>query len=280
VGRYKTIKTTLIAPQLQPTVAYQVNDWLAVGGGTALTLGYLKDKKRVFNVDPARGDGKLNYSDSDFTVQYNLGIMFEPGKRTRLGLRYLSEADLEFEDGINLSNVGPVVGQAAGTRLGLKMNMPQAVNFGAFHQLTDKWALMGSVGWEDWSRFGSIDVEVDSAGNSRSVKLKTRDVWHFGLGAQYQYTPEWLLTAGFSYDTSMSSDANRPIMLPLGHMYRYGAGFEYKKREDLTVGAGLDFVWEGNVPIAKTGNAVAGMVDGKYENAYFVFASVYASWRF
>jgi long-chain fatty acid transport protein len=280
VGRYEATEEALIAPQLQPTVAYQVNDWLSVGGGAGLTLGYVKEKKRVFNVDPARGDGKLNYSDSDFTVQYNLGIMIEPDERTRFGLRYLSEADLEFEDGINLSNVGPVVGQAAGERLGLKIKMPQAVNFGAFHQLTDKWALLGSIGWEDWSRFGSINVQVDSSGNSGSVKLKTRDVWHFGIGTQYQYTPEWLLTAGFSYDTSMSSEANRPISLPLGTMYRYGAGFEYQKREDLTVGAGLDFVWEGNLPVAQAGNPIAGKVAGKYENVYFVFASVYATWRF
>ena len=121
---------------------------------------------------------------------------------------------------------------------------------------------------------------MDSSGNSGSTKLKTRDVWHFGIGTQYQYTPEWLLTAGFSYDTSMSSEANRPISLPLGTMYRYGAGFEYQKREDLTVGAGLDFVWEGNLPVAQAGNPIAGKVAGKYENVYFVFASVYATWRF
>ena len=39
VGRYQSVNEWLIAPQVQPTLAYRVNDWLSVGGGPALTLG-------------------------------------------------------------------------------------------------------------------------------------------------------------------------------------------------------------------------------------------------
>ena len=84
----------------------------------------------------------------------------------------------------------------------------------------------------------------------------------------------------FSYDTSMPSDGNRPIILPAGHMYRRGAGFEYDKSDDLTIGAGLDFVWVGSVPVNEAGNAIDGNVQGQYHNACFVFASVYAGWKF
>ena len=66
------------------------------------------------NVDPARGDGKLNYSDTDFAVQGNFGIMIEPDARTRIGLRYLSEAKLNFKDDLQLSNVGPIISRANG----------------------------------------------------------------------------------------------------------------------------------------------------------------------
>jgi hypothetical protein len=56
-----------------------------VGGGPAFTLGYIKEKQRVFNVDPARGDGKLRYSDTGFAVQGNFVIMIEPDEWTRIG---------------------------------------------------------------------------------------------------------------------------------------------------------------------------------------------------
>ena len=281
VGRYQSVNEWLIAPQVQPTLAWKVNDWLSVGGGPAFTLGYLSEKKRVANaLEPARGDGKLNYSDTDFAVQGNFGIMIEPDARTRIGLRYLSEAKLNFKDGLQLSNVGPIISRARGATLELGVRMPQTVNVAVFHQLTDQWALLGDIGWEEWSRFGEIDAQVLPDGSTTTLDLDTRDVWHFGIGAQYRYTPRWLLSAGFSYDTSLSSDANRPIILPVGKMYRYGAGVEYNKRDDLKIGAGLDFAWQGNVPVAEAGNAIAGTVQGKYENAYFVFGSVYASWRF
>ena len=280
VGRYQTVNEWLIAPQVQPTVAWKVNDWLSVGGGPALTLGYISEKKRVSNLDPARGDGKLRYSDSDFAVQGNFGIMIEPDPQTRIGLRYLTETKLNFKDGLNLSNVGPIIGRARSASLKLGVRMPQAVNLAVFRQLSDKWALLGDIGWEEWSRFGEIDAQVLADGSGTSLDLDTRDVWHFGVGAQYQYTPQWLLSAGFSYDTSMSSDANRPIILPVGQMYRYGGGVEYNKGDDLMIGAGLDLVWLGNVPVAEAGNNIAGTVNGKYTDAYFVFASVYASWKF
>jgi long-chain fatty acid transport protein len=280
VGRYEVTDVTLIAPQVQPTVAWKVNDWLSVGGGAGLTLGYLSDKKRQFNEDPDRGDGKLRYSDTDFAVQGNFGIMIEPNERTRFGLRYLTETDLDFKDGIHLSNVGPVVGRAKGDTLDVQIRMPEAVNFSAFHQLNDEWALMGNLGWENWSRFGHVNVQVDQTGKSSVADLDSRDVWHFSVGGQYQYTPQWLLTAGVAYDTSLSSDTTREILLPLGAMYRYGTGLEYKKREDLTIGAGLEFFWEGNLPVKKGGNALAGEVHGKYDNVYFAFASVYGKWTF
>jgi hypothetical protein len=45
-------------------------------------------------------------------------------------------------------------------------------------------------------------------------------------------------------------------------MYCYGAGLEYNKREDLIIGAGVDVVWEGDLPVKEAGNAIAGTVEG------------------
>ena len=97
VGRYEATKAALIAPQLQPTVAYKVTNWLSIGAGAGLTLGVLADEAKVKNLDPNLGDGRLKYDDTDFAVQGNFGIMIEPSNRTRIGLRYLSETDLDFK---------------------------------------------------------------------------------------------------------------------------------------------------------------------------------------
>lgn len=280
-GRYSSHEEWLIAPQLQPTIAYKVNDTLSVGAGAALTYGYLKTKMAVHN--PVTGsDGKAEIEDSDTAVQGNFGVMIEPTKDTRIGIRYLTETELDFKDKISTSGIGPV-GEAALNDLGaleLGLYMPQAVNVSIFHQANSEWALLGSLGWEDWSRFGKVEVGLDHLGNVTTADLKAKDVYHIGVATQYQYDAELMLTAGFSYDSEMFSDNDRSIVLPLGEMYRYGVGFEKSVEKDFKFGGGLDLVWEGDLPVKDSSGGAGDIVDGEYEDVYFVFASLYGSWKF
>ena len=278
VGRYSSVNIALLAPQLQPSVAYKVNDWLSVGTGAAVTMGYMKEKLRVQALTPGGKDGLLRISDNDFAMQYNFGVMLQPWEHTRIGLRYLTGTDLDFEDDPDLSwrdPIGQSVGQPS-TKLDLGLTMPKTVHAGIHHQWNDDLALLASVGWEEFSEFSRVQVEVDTALGDVSSRVDAdfRDVWHFGVGAEYKYNAKLELTAGFTYDTSMSSSRTRPIVIPLGNMYRYAVGFKHKRREDLTIGGGLSVVWEGNLPIEDSGG-----VSGEYTDATIIIGSVYARWH-
>ena len=277
VGRYVSTEIALIAPQLQPTAAYKVNDWLSIGAGAGLTLGYLKDKAEVRNLNLARGDGSWEISDTDFAVQGNFGIMIEPSERTRIGVRYLTETDLDFEDEPDFSNVGPLLD--TGREIDLGMKMPQSIMAGVYHRFNDQWAMLGSVGWEDWSRFGKVNVDVSGTEPEARIDAGFDDTWHFGIGAEYQYTPELMLTAGFSYDSSMMDSDTRPINLPLGDMYRYAAGFKFRKSDHLTLGGGLSFLWMGDMEVKQAGNPKEGFVSGQYDDVFLTFLSFYIQWN-
>lgn len=284
VGRYSSVNVAVLAPQFQPSVGYKVNEWLSVGAGAAATLGYLKEKMRVAPLFGAQGnDGKLRLSDADWAMQYNLAVMLEPTDRTRIGIRYLTETDLDFKDapdisGVttpNLPDLTPLKDFTTDTDgLNLGVTMPRTIHTGIHHQWNDDLALLGSVGWEEFSKFGKVQVGVNDTGISATLDEDFRDVWHFGVGAEYKYKPRWELTAGFSLDTSMSSDRTRPITIPLGTMYRYAVGFKHNVRDDLTVGGGLSWIWEGNLPVKE-----AGGVNGKYDRVSISVLSVYARWH-
>lgn len=272
VGRYSAVSTTLVAPQLQPTIAYKVNDWLSVGAGAGLTLGYFKDKMRV----ETRGDdGKMRLSDADFAVQGNLGVMIEPNDKTRIGFRYLTETDLDFKDAPDISGVSGIPGFSRNTRqLDLGLKMPQSLMAAVHYQWRDDLALLGSVGWDEWSAFSKIQVGLDDTEIDTTLHADFRDTWHAGIGAEYQYAPKLQLTGGFSFDSSMSSDRTRPIVLPLGSMYRYGVGFKYKANDNMTYGGGFSWLWEGNLPIKE-----ADGVNGHYHKTSISFLSFYAMWH-
>ena len=281
-GRYQATQVALLAPQIQPTVAYKVSNWLSIGAGAGLTMGVLQDQAKVYNAtDPTLGDGKLNYDDTSFAVQGNFGIMIEPFDNTRIGVRYLTETTLDFKSRMYMSGVSPEIAEVMKGvgQVNLKMKMPQAVMSGIFHQFNDQWAFLGSVGWDDWSEFERIHVKVDGTGMNRVVSADFRDVWHFGVAAQYQYTPKWMFSGGFSYDTPMMRGSTRPMELPLGPMYRYGVGYKYRKSDDLTLGGGLTVLYEGELKFQDAGSPVSGgEVGGKYENTTITFLSLYVQW--
>jgi long-chain fatty acid transport protein len=279
VGRYQAREETLIAPQVQPTIAYKVNDMVSIGVGAALTTGYLETKGKINN--PGSGDdGRYSFYDSDSAIQGNFGIMIEPSKDTRIGIRYLTETKLEFEDDLKPRGEPPIVG-AAIDRLGkldLDIRMPQSLNISGFHQINDEWAMLGSLGWEDWSRFGEVMAGFDATGK-QTIDLKTKDVYHIGIGGQYRWDPTLLLEFGFSYDSELYGSKDRSIILPMGEMYRYGTGFRYDKDKNFTLGGGVDLLWEGDLGV-KEASSSAGEVNGEYTDVYFIFASMYGVWRF
>jgi long-chain fatty acid transport protein len=276
VGRASSVNVALLAPQLQPTVAYRVNNWLSVGAGAALTLGYMSEKLRQDALTPGFPDGKVRISDTDFAIQGNFGIMLQPWEHTRIGLRYLTETDLDFKDDPNTSWRDPL-GNAVGnpnTKLDLGVTMPQEIQLGVHHRVNDRLNLLGSVGWAEISEFGRVQVDIDDNGiPGTTVDADFRDVWNFGIGAEYQWKPDLQLTAGFQMDTSMSTDRTRPFAIPLGNLYRYAVGFKKKLPDGLKIGGGLTYIYEGNLPVGETSAGAA----GKYTNVSLTIFSLYAA---
>ncbi|PHS42204.1 MAG: hypothetical protein COB07_00240 [Sulfurovum sp.] len=281
LGRYSSTKEWLIAPQIQPTIAYKVNDWLSLGAGLGFTVGYLKTYMKIYKPDTTPIDGRAKLRDTAFAIQGNLGAMIQANEDLRIGLRYLTETKLAFKPSVTTKGVGPGATAALDALGGLDLGlyMPQSLNIAAFYQLNEQWALLGDFGWEDWSRFGKLDVGFGRTGQLGVANIETKDVYHYGIATQYQFDESLMLSAGFSFDSQLQDNANRSLILPLKDMYRYGAGFEKEMSEDFTLGAGLDFVWEGDTPVQAT-DAGAGVIHGQYTSVYFVFASVYGVWKF
>ena len=207
--------------------------------------------------------------------------MIQANDDLRIGIRYLTETKLSFKPSVTTKVVSPGATAALAVLGGLDLGlyMPQALNVAAFYQLDEKWAILADFGWEDWSCFGKLDVGFGRTGQLGVADLETKDVYHYGIGTQYQFDESLMLSAGFSFDSQLSPNDKRPLVLPLKDMYRYGAGFEKELSEDFTLGAGLDLVWEGDVLVQAT-DAGASVIHGQYTSVYFVFASVYGVWKF
>ena len=290
-GRYYTTEAELLTMGVNPAAGYRVNNWLSVGAGVSVLYATLDQKAAVNNSavpgQAGLGDGKLELDADDVGYGFNLGILLTPQSGTRFGLTYRSEVDLKFKDAATLKNIGPVLqgllnlSGLAGSEVEIDMTIPQAVMLSAYHQLTDSWAVMGNIGWQEWSAFGKQDLTLSSTTTTTFKKdLEYDDTWHFALGAQYRFAERWLWSVGAAYDTSPTDGDTRTPDLPLDRQIRIGTGIQYDLNEDVTLGAAYEYLDAGEAEIDQAGGPLQGPLKGKYETNAIHFFAANLIWRF
>ncbi|MGO9062057.1 MAG: OmpP1/FadL family transporter [Candidatus Binataceae bacterium] len=284
-GRYFLQGATILGMSFIPSVAYRVNDWLSVGGGVNVMLGFMREKAGVRNLTPGR-DGQIKYQDYTAGVGGDVGIMLQPDDKTRVGITYLTPVDLNFSSIPHLRGVGPVVLTLLrqrgflGVPVDLGITVPQEVMVSVYREVTDRLALLGNVNWQNWSHFGLVGISVNSTNPTNLTQnLNYQDTWGIAGGMQYKVSPEFLISAGFAYDSSMVSDGSRTVSAPVGAQYRYAAGAQYRWNEHLTTGLAYEFMWEGKMPLEQSRQTGA-TLSGQFTNTLINFFSLNAAYVF
>jgi long-chain fatty acid transport protein len=115
-GRFLGYKSLLESIYVQPTVAFRVNERIAVGGGLDITYLHVQLRRRVdLSAQPLPGAPSLTFAaigvpaETDFAdlnltgnkthVGFHTGVLVRPHPRFSLGARFLSGQKLEVTDG-------------------------------------------------------------------------------------------------------------------------------------------------------------------------------------
>lgn len=293
VGRYYVQEATLVGLSFVPAVAYRVTPKLSLGGSVTAMNGIYRNKVAINNVNPHYGDGQLKLDDNAWGWGVNLGLLYEFTRGTRLGLTWNSQVNLDFGAQAEFSNLAPGI-QTLLTRRGLMnstinvgINVPQQLMGSIFSQVNDRWAVLGSVGWQQWSKFGQVMFGVEDTLNPTSLTqdLDFKDTWHFAAGAQYRISAPWLLNFGVAYDTDFQDGSSVSPMMPANSAWRFGAGAENQVSKMFKWGVAAEYLYGGTldtnlqstlpVAVGQRGDLV-----GSYENIGTLFFSVYFNWTF
>ena len=293
VGRYYVQETTLLGISLLPSIAYKVNEQLSLGASVNAMYGIYDNKVAINNIAPGFGDGQLKLDDRTWGWGVNLGLLYEIDDRTRIGLTWNSSVDLDFDTTAKFSGLAPGLNalinnrglQGATVKIGMKA--PQQVMGSIFTQVNDEWALLGSVGWQQWSKFGAVEIGIVDSTNPRSLTadLAFDDTWHVAAGAQYRVNPSWLLNFGVAYDSGFQSNSNVSPLFPVNSAWRFGIGAEQQLSKTATWGVTGEYLYGGTMdtnlqstlPVALGGR---GNIVGSYEDTSTVFVGAYANWKF
>ena len=292
VGRYYTQETTLLGVSFLPSAAYKVSDKFSVGMSLNVMYGKLKQAVAVNNVAPDFDDGRLKVDDEAWGVGVNLGLLYELSAATRFSLTYNSQVNLDFKAPAEFSNLAPGMEALLQNRgllnanVDLGMNVPQQAMGSVFHRLNPQWAVLGSLGWQQWSKFGEAEVGVDSNDpTSLTTDLEFNDTWHGALGAQYAMNEAWMLNFGVAYDSKFQSGSTVSPMLPVNDAWRFGAGFQNQVSKIFNWGVAAEYAYAGTLDVDKQSAAPValggrGDLAGSYQDAGIFFIAANFNWAF
>jgi long-chain fatty acid transport protein len=286
VGRYYLTNSSILTGQINPNIAYRINDWLSVGAGFSFSVARLKTQAKVNNILPRFPDGGLSIESWDEAFGGNIGFLLQPTRELRIGLTYNSPVDFKFGFHPFTTNLAPGIKAALkksgllGSKVNLGMTEPQQFMASALYQFTRELALMGNIGWQNWAQFGQTTLGISSqTQKSLAVDLNYSNTIQIAFGGQYRFAKRWLLSAGFAYDSSPVSEANRGPSLPLDRQLRYGTGIQYQINDDLVLGIANEVLDGSNAPYDIKRGPLAGRVQGDFSSNIIDFLGINLVWK-
>jgi long-chain fatty acid transport protein len=284
-GRYYVTSESILTAKINPSIGYSVNNWLSVGAGFSFSVARLEFQSKINNATAGAPDGSLSYESWDEAFGGNVGILLRPIEKLRVGLTYQSPIDYKFGFRPHLTGLGPQLSavrkRIGGVKFNVPAEVPQQVTLSSLYDVTTYWSVMGNVGWQNWSAFSEFPVGISSQQQrSVEVNLHYSDTCQIAIGQQLRLGKRWLWSAGFAYDSSPVSKANRGPILPMDRQLRYGTGIQYEIDSDMSVGAAWEFMDAGPAPYSVNRGPLAGTLRGHYSTNYLNFVGVGVIWKF
>ena len=192
-----------------PSVGVRIADRLSVGAGLDLYRGDVKFQQAVpwalASRNPVAPDGVMTLEGDGTAVGGNLGATLKLTDSQRVAFTYKLPFDVDCEGSADLTGVPPGLPALASTDFSTTFRFPQIAAVGYSVRLTETVRVEANVEWLQHSRNDVLDLDV-GANNALLNSLGTnsmvqdwKDTWTFGVGADWEFAPNWQLRAGYLY---------------------------------------------------------------------------------
>lgn len=253
-GQLVAIKSEIKTVNINPSVAYKINDKVSIGAG--LSAQYLDAKltncaSPVLTPSPCAVQSKLKADDWGYGG--NVGIFFQATPNLRIGAHYRSAIKYTLEGDVSLSGAGA----ANNGNVKANLKVPENASLSLFHDLGQKWELMADITWTGWSSVQQLNVIRTSTALSGAAAGSTLtqlpfewdDTWRYSVGANYKWSSQTKLRFGLAYDETPTNDQTRTPRLPDEDRTWVALGVQYKptKTGTLDFGYAHEFIKDAKV---------------------------------
>ena len=257
------ITSKVMTATVTPMFAYKATDKLSLGAG--LQMQYVKARLTgTFN-----GGAVSTAMEGDaFDIGYQLGAMYEFNENTRVGVAYRSQVKHKLTGDLTASMPRPSLNQD----IFAKLNTPEMLSMGVFHQINDKWSVMAEYQRVFWSSFKTLDIHGQEYPFLSSTKEHWRDTNFFAIGASYQIDHQWKWRLGLAYDQSAVRLQHRTPRIPDSDRIWYSTGLNYQYNDRLSFDLAYTYIkaHDAHLDTKLTGNG-GSHVTAEYTNSVQLF---------
>ncbi|MEZ5484209.1 MAG: outer membrane protein transport protein [Lysobacteraceae bacterium] len=264
VGRYQLTTAELATLELNPSLAWKVNDTVSLAAG--LRAVYAKSKLAsavdfgtlcLLAVDPAScaaaqigpgsHDGHATIEADDWGHGINLALAVRASDRTRWGLTWRSKVDLGLDGDAGFDNPtlpGPF---AAITMTPLTtdgdarsdITLPESLTASLYHGLSERTAVVADYRFTRWSRLEALTVSFTNGAPDKVVPFNWKDTSKLAVGLMHDLDEQWQLRGGLEWESSAVDDADRNPVVPDSRRLFAGIGARYRLSSGGSVDLGL-----------------------------------------
>jgi long-chain fatty acid transport protein len=307
VGRYHAIKSELMTLNINPSVAYKVNDKLSLGAGfnlmqasaeltnavdySAVCLSSLPAAScaalGLATPGSASSDGKFSVEGDDWGYGFNLGLFYELTQQTQIGAAYRSkvkqevEADADFTAPAGIAVPAAFAAVLADGDATATVDLPASLSLSVTTEVAPKWDLMADITWTQWSSFDELRIEFDNPLKDDSVQPEDwDDTFMFSVGFNYRHNADWTFRGGVAYDqTPIPDTEHRTPRIPGNDRKWIAGGFTYTASPAMTVDFALAHLFVSDTDIDATDESFGHNLTGSYESDVNII-SAQANWQF
>jgi long-chain fatty acid transport protein len=277
-GRFQAIKSELKTVNINPSLAWKLNDQWSLGFGVSAMWAQAELTSAV-NLGAA--ESSINNKGKDWGFGYNLGAIYQVTPDTRLGLAFRSKVEQHLKGDARspFTGLNGIPGRTLNTDITADLTLPETLSFSSFSRLDDRWDLLADVTWTRWSQFKSLSIVRDNGTNS--IIGTTQEHWNntlrYSIGANYRYTDRLKLRTGVAYDEEAIDNNHRTPRIPGNDRIwlSFGASWQYSPQTTFDVGYAHLFIKDARIHddqrivFDSLGNPLPsrGVVDGKYDGS-------------
>jgi long-chain fatty acid transport protein len=258
VGRFVVQQMLFYTLNLNPVVAYQINDCVAIGGGFSIEYANLYQTVALPFPLLRVIDGQATVKVDNVSPGFNLGVLFTPSHATKIGIAYRTQIIHNFRGNLSFFNIA--ITPSVTTKLIDPANIIASIS----QEVTNQFTLLGELGWSNWSSM--TDTILTVHGFSSVQPQNWHDTYRIGLAGKYKVNPSLLFQAGVSYDSSPTSSSRRTPNLPVDRQIRVGTGIQYAITNAVDFGVSYEYFNLGNASINNTSSS--GVLSGSYSRNY------------